>query len=182
MLNSMEGRDQRRQNASSFTTYASVGIPHVSDLHADASAAALVLQRGVSWDLQPTGRCILATQSMLTSPEGYTRNLQHKQLLFGRIRAESLLHSKRSRDQQRQRTEITNAFSSLWQLGSHPDHSSTGVKKPTAQAASDAPLPLVRQPNAGDNSGIVTTRDPNVVGFMPAFILGDVYVSNLPDR
>ncbi len=35
---------------------------------------------------------------------------------------------------------------------------------------------------ADSEHGKLTPRDPNIVGFVPAFILGNVYMCKLPDR
>ena len=35
---------------------------------------------------------------------------------------------------------------------------------------------------ADSEHGNLTPRDPNIIGFVPAFILGNVYMCKLPDR
>ncbi len=69
----------------------------------------------------------------------------------------------------------------LWQLDDNYDHSSADAQQPAAQVGAEAQA--LHPPEKADSEhGKLTARDPNIVGFVPAYILGNVYMCKLPDR
>ena len=69
----------------------------------------------------------------------------------------------------------------LWQLDDNYDHSSADAQQPAAQVGTETQA-LHRPGKADSEHGKLTPRDPNIVGFVPAYILGNVYMCKLPDR
>ena len=69
----------------------------------------------------------------------------------------------------------------LWQLNETSDKKNGGARRPDDQALPESLASTAPEQIEGDH-GTVTPRDPNIVGFVPAFILGNVYVCKLPYR
>jgi len=66
-------------------------------------------------------------------------------------------------------------------LDDNYDHSSADAQQPAAQVGAEAQA--LHPPEKADSEhGKLTARDPNIVGFVPAYILGNVYMCKLPDR
>lgn len=69
----------------------------------------------------------------------------------------------------------------LWQLEETSDHENGGATRPDDHTVPES-LASTAPEQAESDHGAATPRDPNIVGFVPAFILGNVYVCKLPNR
>lgn len=159
-----------------FVTYQSVGLSDVSTEPADIPPCAAANSSPLIWEID-CGRCArIRIRLKPSTPEP----LQLPQLELGpccRTRKRSLtpsaacipVQSKPSRTRQRQLGHSLGSYIADVAEVSQPDVSGN-VRQPAQH-----------QPRqVGTKEG--QPRDPNVVGFVPAFILGDVYVCKLPDR
>ncbi|KAL0019039.1 hypothetical protein WJX77_007830 [Trebouxia sp. C0004] len=143
--------EQSSSAAPSFVTLKSVGIPDVSETPSYASRTSSQLLHRLSWEWQSRKRVLNGIAVRVATEDGKGRP-----------------------------TRSGHRTRPLWQLDDNYDHGSADAKQPAAQTGTE-PLALHAPEQDDSERAKVTPRDPNIVGFVPAFILGNVYICNLFD-
>ncbi|KAL0046084.1 hypothetical protein WJX82_001939 [Trebouxia sp. C0006] len=137
--------------APTFVTLKSVGVHNVSETFSYAPCTPPQLLHTLSWEWHSRKRVLNGIAARVGREEDAGRSI-------------------RSRHRTRP----------LWQLDDNYDHSSADAQQPAAQVGTETQA-LHRPGKADSEHGKLTPRDPNIVGFVPAYILGNVYLCKLPD-
>lgn len=176
MLSACLQREEQRHSQSCFVTRQSVGISNASDPVIDICQAASTFSPQFSWTLHSDCRYTLVYRAPASFRSTLHAALQRTNACArGRIRIGHLLSSSHQRDNvERQTHQSTPALPALRHLESHREQEGETPAEPTGREAADTLAQIFRSR--------ATPQDPNIVGFVPAFVMGNIYVCQLPDR
>lgn len=151
LLSAPELSEQSSSSAPTFVTLKSVGVHDVSDTFSYAPRTSPQVLHTLSWEWHSRERVLNGIAARAGREDGEGR-------------------STRSRHRTRPLRQLDDIY----------DHRSTDAQQPAVQMGTEAQA--LHSPEKNDSEhGKLTPRDPNIVGFVPAFILGNVYMCKLPD-
>ncbi|DBA84561.1 TPA: hypothetical protein ACH3X2_006145 [Trebouxia sp. C0005] len=151
LLSAPELREQSSSSPPSFVTLKSVGVHDVSETFSSAPCAPPQLLHTFLWEWQSRERVLNGIATRVARQDGEGRSIRS-----------------------RHRTQP------LWQLDDKHDHRNPDAKQPAAHGGIEAQASHVPGKANSEHSN-PTPMDPKIVGFAPAFILGNVYMCKLPD-